>query len=84
MTQTAQRIFDAALALPEKERADLASRLIRSLDESPPDQAEQAEIDSAWKAEIERRVKEIDEGTARLIPADEVFAEIEQRLRKKP
>jgi putative addiction module component (TIGR02574 family) len=84
MTRTARQVLDAALALSEKERADVAYQLIRSLDGAEPSAAEQAEIDAAWAVEIERRIREIDDGTAKLTPAEEVFAEIEQRLRKKP
>ena len=84
MTRTARRVFDAALALTEKERADLAYQLIRSLDGPEPTPAEQAEINAAWVEEIKRREKEIEDGTAELIPAEQVFAEIEERLRKKP
>jgi putative addiction module component (TIGR02574 family) len=84
MTRTAQQVLDAALALSEKERANVAYQLICSLDGPEPGAVEQVEIDTAWAAEIERRIKEIDEGTAKLIPGEEVFTEIEQRLRKKP
>ncbi len=42
-------------------------------DESPP-------LSPAWVAEIERRSREIDEGTAKLIPYDEVKRDLERIL----
>jgi putative addiction module component (TIGR02574 family) len=44
--------------LPDEERAELARELIRSLPESF----------DAFDSEIERRLDEVDEGTAKLIP----------------
>jgi hypothetical protein len=50
MASTAPDLFAAALALPEKERAELASELLASMD-GPAD----PEWDAAWFAELERR-----------------------------
>lgn len=38
-------------------------------------------VDAEWDAEIKRRIAEIEDGTARLIPAEEVFAKL-RRLSK--
>ena len=76
MTTNAKDVLDAALALPIKKRAQIVDRLLQSLEERLPVATEQAEIDAAWAKEIERRVREIDEGRAKLIPADDVFAEV--------
>jgi len=38
-----------------------------------------AEIDELWAAEAERRVAEIEEGKAELIPGKEVFAKLQKR-----
>jgi putative addiction module component (TIGR02574 family) len=66
-----------ALKLPIEERAKLAQRLILSIDdEGEPD----PEHERLWMEEIERRCRAIDEGRARLIPAEEVFASIEADL----
>jgi len=70
---TAKEIVFAALKLDKKERAELAHKLIVSLDEEMeglPD----AEWEAAWVAEAERRLKDLREGKAKEIPADEVFA----------
>ena len=73
-------VLQQALALPAKERSELASALLRSIE---PDDAEvltEAEWEEAWTAELNRRAKEIDEGRAQLIPAEEVFAELQARF----
>ena len=52
MTDAAKKLLEAASALPEDERLALASELIASVD-GPPD----SEWESAWLAEIDRRVE---------------------------
>ncbi len=49
MTTNAQKLFEQALTLAAKDRAELAAQLLASLDES------EADVESAWAAEIERR-----------------------------
>jgi hypothetical protein len=46
-----------------------------------PDDAESdsAEMECAWVEEVRRRLAEVDSGTAELIPAEEVFAELRRR-----
>jgi putative addiction module component (TIGR02574 family) len=50
-----------ALALSEQECAEIAARLIESLDVGP--EGEAAEVEAAWAAEIERRCVALDAGT---------------------
>jgi putative addiction module component (TIGR02574 family) len=58
-----------ALALTLDERAQLAQRLLESIErESDP------EVQAAWKTEIADRIARYERGEARLIPAEEVFA----------
>lgn len=64
-----------ASQLPEAERAELALSLIESLDGKP-----EAAVEDAWRAEIERRVGEIERGEVQLIPGEEVFARLRRRL----
>lgn len=72
-----KRIESEALELPSSDRAQLATRLIASLEGETPD--DPAEVERAWEEEIRRRLAELDAGTAELIPADEVFAELRVR-----
>jgi hypothetical protein len=41
------------------------------------------DVSPEWMAEIRRRCKEIDDGVAKLIPAEQVYAEIEKELRQR-
>jgi putative addiction module component (TIGR02574 family) len=56
------QIEQAALQLPEAERAGLAARLIESLDPAMDDDAE-----AAWGEEIQKRIEEIDQGKVPMI-----------------
>lgn len=67
-----EKILQEALALSREDRDRLVEALLRSLE---PDE----EWEKAWAVEIERRLKEIDEGRAKLIPHEEVFAELRAR-----
>ena len=71
MSLLLQKVANKALDLPLKERAELAHELIVSLDD-----AIDKEVETAWDAEIERRVKEIKSGKAKGRPAEEILAEI--------
>lgn len=71
-----------ALQMPLHERAHLAKLLLASLDSLPPESGDDDEIERAWAEEAERRDQEIRSGTAKLIPAEEVFAELRARLEK--
>lgn len=53
----------------------LAEELLATVQEISP------EVDAAWEEEIRRRIAEIDAGTAKLVPADEVIAEVRRLLR---
>ena len=61
-------------------RAQLAKTLLVSLDDDPGD--DPAEVERAWELEIRRRLAELEAGTAELIPAEEVFAELRARPRR--
>jgi len=75
MTDTLTELKAKASKLPETERAALALSLIESLD-GPAD----ADVDEAWRLEIERRVGQIERGEVKLIPGDEVFSRLRHRL----
>ena len=79
MTQAVENILDAALALSSSERAELVSRLIRSLDGPEPTPAEQAEIDAAWREEIRHRRRDVEEGKTQVVPGEEVMKKLRAR-----
>jgi hypothetical protein len=64
---TTETFEHTALHLPAQQRADLAHKLLLSLDAQSED-----EIARAWNAEAQRRSAEIDTGAADVVPAHEV------------
>ena len=68
-------VFEAALTLPESERAELAHRLIESLDEPSDDSAVVAEEGTA---EVGRRLAGIEAGTTTGIAWDEVREQLKR------
>ena len=79
MRSKANRILDEALSLPEASRAELAGKLFHSLDTGQAD----SRWEKSWAAEIERRIKEIDSGNAKLVPWGQVRRDI-LRSRREP
>lgn len=75
MAMTLEQLKLEAMKLTPDERADFADWLFSSV-------ATRAEVDAAWEVEIARRWAEIEAGTAKLIPAEEVFAKIDTMLGK--
>lgn len=71
-----QQIESAALELPVHERARLAERLLASLDED-------ASVEAAWAAEIDRRVAAYRAGELTAVDGDEVMAEARARLKPR-
>lgn len=67
-------VRDAAMQLTEQERQELAWELLDSVQKEPG-------YDEAWAAEIARRIDDIDSGRVKLIPADEVMAELREMRR---
>jgi putative addiction module component (TIGR02574 family) len=63
-------------ALSEEERAALLRKLIDDLD-APGE----PEVEAAWLQESERRLNEIEDGTAKTFPADDVIKEARSRLK---
>jgi len=74
MAATVEKLAEDALTLSDRERAELAHKLLVSLEGAPEENVEEA-----WDAEIAKRVDRIKEGTAKGRPADEVFRDIRAR-----
>jgi putative addiction module component (TIGR02574 family) len=72
-----KKLESEAMDLPAHERAQLAHRLLVSLDEE--DREDLPAVERAWAEEIHRRMTEIDSGDAELIAADDVFSELRDR-----
>ncbi|HVX15826.1 MAG TPA: addiction module protein [Pirellulales bacterium] len=61
LSSEAQQLFEAAMKLPERERAKLIDKLALSVDPMAD-----PEWQAAWGPEIARRIAEVDNGTAKL------------------
>jgi hypothetical protein len=57
----------------------MAHRLIASLETENSDK-----VEAAWREEIARQTRELDENFVETIPADQVMAEMRQRLHDSP
>jgi putative addiction module component (TIGR02574 family) len=69
MSRTFEEVRDEAMALSPEERGHLAEQLLDSVQSN-----DDAEWDQPYASEIQRRVAEIEAGTAKLVPADEAIA----------
>lgn len=67
MIEEAAVLLKKALTLPEKERAELASSLIDSLDASADE-----DVEAAWQEEIARRIESLRSGETRTTPWEDV------------
>lgn len=74
---SSDEILPAALALSAKERAKLAREILESLQN--PD----ADADTAWIEEIDRRAQQVENGTAQLVDWDVARAQIAERLKAR-
>jgi hypothetical protein len=74
MSITAEKVAEV-LALPEQDRAYLAHQLISSLDNTEDDDAE-----TRWHEVIDRRSREIEEGTVHCRPVEETLQAVRARL----
>jgi putative addiction module component (TIGR02574 family) len=63
MKVQAKKLLEEAMKLPAEARAAIAGSLIDSLDTEVDEDAE-----AAWSVEIEKRLKELDNGAVRPIP----------------
>ena len=71
-----KQLENEALHLSEAERAELAQKLILSLDA-----ANEQNMDEEWLVEAQHRAKELDNGSVQPIPADEVRKKAQALLR---
>ena len=77
-TPTAKLLSDA-LELPRADRAELATQLLRSLDDGA-----EANLDEAvWAKELERRAAAVADGTADLVPWDDFRAALHADLKAR-
>jgi len=71
-----ETVLEQALQLPDHERGELIARLLRSLE---PDDGEEVigdEWEAAWSTELDKRVREIRDGSIELVDGDEAIAKV--------
>ena len=79
MTTLVEELAQKARTLSLEDRARLAEDLLASLEDgSEP----ASEVEAAWDHEIRQRVEEVESGTAKLIPAEDVYAETRRIYQK--
>ena len=71
MARDLKELIREAVELPDSDRATLAGVMIESLESKPT-----PEVKAAWSREIERRVREVDDGAVDLLDWEEVGAEL--------
>jgi putative addiction module component (TIGR02574 family) len=74
MAKSARQLFEEAMRLDPKERATLLRLLVDALDADTEEDSEEA-----WRAEIERRIAELDAGAVETVPWEELRARLYQR-----
>ena len=79
MSTNSPDIFDAALNLPDAERASLAFRLLQSL--RAPGVVSDGDI--GFEAEVERRATDYDAGKTEASDWDEVAARLRKSLQQR-
>ncbi len=75
MALTIDQITSEAMQLPVSSRAELAEKLVESLDFTEDDT-----VRTAWAAEAIRRRDDVRSGRVQTIPGEQVLAEIRQML----
>lgn len=78
MDPATEQVLQAALALPEEARVELAEALLASQDQSSP-----LPFDAEWLSEIRRRSAEIEAGTVQPSPWHVVRQRVRQRLEER-
>ena len=75
MSQIANDWMNLLVVLPPDDRAEIARRLIESLDE-PAD----PDWETAWADELKKRAERMKTGAVKGIPFDDVMASLRQKL----
>jgi putative addiction module component (TIGR02574 family) len=76
-SRTFADVWEQASKLSDKDRAALAKLLLESLDEGEPD----PDVEAAWALEIQRRLDQVNAGTAESIPWEEVRQRVLDQLK---
>jgi len=75
MSKTVTEFFKEATDLEERDRALLAGLLLESLEIDPD-----PEVETAWEAEVEKRLQDLKNGNVECIPWEEVKRKLESKI----
>ena len=75
MELSIKELLDRVLAMPERDRAVLAERLLASLEGADPDD----DVEAAWQREVQRRITALDRGEVKTVPWEEIKAGMEKK-----
>ena len=75
MIALAEKVYEEALDLPTEDRLNLIDKLLHSTNLPTRE-----DIDKAWSKEVNERCNRLKNGSAKLIPGEEVFAKIKSRF----
>lgn len=70
-----EALLEQALQLSDEQRGTLAARLLQTLEPADEEEVSGDEWHASWSAELDRRVREVDDGTAELLDGDDVLAD---------
>lgn len=76
MSARGTEVLKEALSLPPADRAEIAERLLSSLDS-----AARQRVDKLWADEVEDRLDALDQGEIRTVPANQVSDQIGLKTR---
>jgi putative addiction module component (TIGR02574 family) len=76
MIPEAAKLVSIVEVLPIEMKTEIVERILDSMDKTDP------RLEATWIAEIERRIENLRTGKSKMIPGEEVFAKIEERLGK--
>ena len=74
------KLVTELLELPDEDRGALAALLLRSLEPDDGDEITGEAWEAAWGAELDRRLREVTEGTIERVDGDQVAAEVRALL----
>ena len=77
MSRNPAEILHEAMELPAEARAALADSLLNSVDTEVD-----ADVEQAWREEIEQRMASLEQGTAQTVAWEDVKARLAKRLER--
>lgn len=80
MSGNVAEVDRALLSLDRRDRAEVLHRGIQSLDLDDHPIEDQAEVDVVWRAELRRRIDDIESGKVELLDVDESHAQLRAEL----